>query len=419
MVGRKTRRSRRKGKCSAILKSKSKIAFLALLVFSSILIAETAYSLLVPFNYPTKNLEDKIRLRSMEDRPPIPPEIEGALFSSVLFLDSPINTKQRFEVDLNLLSEVEIDWICEVRLTEDATAHWVNTTFLKYEEVNNIEASLDGQDLSLYIWEYEGVKYYMIPGLNLTERDEVKKYEIRFEIERTLYNTPFVRKPWLFNDNYAKFINFPIGEIPIETGKTSDLSTYKVVFNLPFWTISIRQSGWVDAFVPPKSEWILVNPQYGTYEYMMFEYPIEQEYKKEGNTYFFKTNFSKDNIANTVKIILVPEWQIPIMLLIFLASPFYIPIYAFLEKKKKLESKELNTRSKPYKIAKSLLSLLKLYLGPVFFILSYLLTGGKINIQMISYMGEIVSLNFLGLISIFTYPILAYLIFSKCQKEAK
>lgn len=369
-----------------------------------------------PFNYPTNNLKDITTFRSMEDPPPWPEELSGgSLFSSVQFLECPINAKQRHEVELEILSEVEIEWVVEVRLAEDCRAEWVETRFLRYENVSDLEVFLDGNSLNYYCSEYEGKKYYTIPGFNLTQKGEVKKFEIRFKIERFAFPTPFVRTPLLFNENYAVFINFPLAVIPVQVGNMSDANMFKIKLDLPFRKISMKQSGWMDAFVPPRSEWILVNPDYNTYEYMMFEYPIEQECRNEGNTYFFTTYFSEDNIANLIKVILVPDWRIPGLLLVFLGSPFYIPFFVWVRKKTEKKPNDQEFRSKDgvaWKILGMLRILLKLYIGPLAFVAG-LIIGGAMNPEMLFYMMKITRWGVLGLVLTFIYPVICSLFFYK------
>ena len=392
-----------------------------LYVVSLILIVQTVYSLINPSNYPTSNLENIENLRSMEDPPSLPPSLESASFSSVQFLECPINAKQRFEVDLDILKEVVIKWVCEVRLTgnECAGAEWVETRFLSYEEVNDLEVFVDGQSTNYYCTEYEGKKYYTIPGFNLTEENEIKRFEIYFKIERTAFIYDFAKIPWVFNENYVKFINFPIPVIPVQVHGISDVSAFKIKLGLPFRELLIKQSGWMDAFIPPRSEWILVNPDYGPYKIHLFEYPIEQEREKEGNTYFFKTYFSEENIANLIQIVIVPNWKIPALILLFISSPFYIPLFVLIKKKIKNRSNNQEPFTKKqgmaHRILKIILIPLQLYLGPLTFLLAFLTR--EANVEMFIYMMEIARWGLLGLVLIFLYPIFFSLIFYKWKGE--
>jgi len=386
---------------------------LAFYILSSVLICNTIYCLFNPSNYPTKNFEDMIRLRSMENPPELPEPVEGALFSCVQFVEAPINSRQRFEVDLELLSEVKIEWTYEIRLTKNFTVTWIETKFLSYHKVIDFEVLLDGQSWSYYISEHEGDEYYTINSFNLTEKNEVRKLEANFRIERRTFITPFVKIPWLFNERYAQFINFPIHDIFVQTGNKSDLCILRVNLDLPFQQILIEQSGWMDAFVPPHAEWILTNPKYNTYEYMMFEYPIEQQHKKEGNTYIFETYFSGDNIANIIKVILVPDWKIPVLLLLFLSSPFYIPAFVLFNEKIKVKR---NNAKSAHSLMRIIIMVFELYIGPITFFLTFLI--GDMSPELFLYIIGVTCFGPVGLIFIFVYPTLFSLFYYKWRRPS-
>ena len=78
-----------------------RIAVFALCALSIILIVNILYCIVTPCTYPTNNLKDIVRIRSLENQPPI--------FSSVTFVDVPVNTKQRIVVNLNSLIEIEVN----------------------------------------------------------------------------------------------------------------------------------------------------------------------------------------------------------------------------------------------------------------------------------------------------------------------
>jgi hypothetical protein len=387
---------------------------------SFVLISQTLYSLLLPRDYPTSNLENIENFRSMEEPPSLPPEVmRAALHCSVQFLDCPINSKQRFDVNLDILKEVTIKWVCEVRLTGSGRAEWVETRFLTFEKVNDLEVFLNGQSVNCNCVEYEGVLYYNIPGFNLTEENEIKRLEIQFKVERETFTYDLAKTPWLFNENYSKFINFPIINIPVQVQNRSDLSTFRIKLGLPFRELLIDQSGWMDAFVNPRSEWILTNREYGTYEFHFFEYPIEQEREKEANTYFFKTYFSENNIANLVQMVMVPTWKIPALLVLFVSSPFYIPPFVWVKSKVKDMSGNRQHSSKErdmiYRISKIIIMPLQLYIGPLAFVLAFLIE--KANLELFVYLMEIMRWGLLGLLLVTLYPVFFSLIFYKWKKQ--
>ncbi len=265
---------------------------------------------------------------------------------------------------------------------------------------------------------YEGKEYYTIPGFNLTGENEIRRFEIFFKIERTTFTYDLAKTPLLFDADYVEFINFPIMNIPVQVGHSSDLCTFQIRLNLPFRELLIEQSGWMDAFVPPRSEWPLVNPEYGTYNIHLFEYPIEQEREKEGDTYFFKTYFSEDNIANLIQIVLVPDWKIPVLLLVFLSSPFYVPLFVLI--KRKIQDKlgnqgSMRKQDRTHYVWRIILTTVELYIGPLAFALSFLI--GKANLEMLIYVTEITRWGLLGLGLVFLYPLFFSLLFHKWRGE--
>jgi len=375
------------------------------------LIGETIYSLTNPSNYPTKDLKDIIPLRSASVPESVREEAHkiGADFSSVQFLECAVNSKLTYEVNLNSFIEVECKCIWEVHLTGNCTFEWVETRFLQFEEVSDLKVFLDEKPWNYHLSEYEGEEYYTINGFNLTKIGDVKTFEIDFKVKRTPYPADFTRIPWLFNGKYAQFVNFPMTVTPVQVGNTSDLCKFKVNLGLPFRMILMDdQSGWMDAYVPPESEWVLTNQQYQPY--MMFEYPIEQECEKDGNTYFFKTHFSEDNIANLPKIILVPDIKIPILLLLFLFSPFYIPFFDFLEQKSTKEKPEnQESHSKTRRFGGFLLKICELYFGPLLFVV-FLLVSKETIFEMFPYLTEVMNP---ASWMVFIYPIIFFLFFYK------
>jgi hypothetical protein len=120
-------------------------------VVSLLLTANTIDVLLNPCAYPTSNLGGKVKVRSVENHPPVS--------SSVSFEEAPINSKQTIDAILNSLSKAEIDWTTEVYLTENVTAGCDDFRFLSFEDVTNLRITFDGQPLNYYVSEEEGQKY--------------------------------------------------------------------------------------------------------------------------------------------------------------------------------------------------------------------------------------------------------------------
>jgi hypothetical protein len=388
--------------------------------FSVIMILQTVFCLISPSNYPISNVKERIPLRSRPDLAEAFAEQlknVNASFSSVQFLDCPINAKQQYEYQLKSLAEADATYIVEVHLVDNCTATWTETRFLSFEKVRNLDVSLDGRSLTYFCSEYEGQKYYTIAGFNLTTPDEVKQLKISFTIERIACPANFIKSPWLFNENYSQFINFPVSVIPVERNKESDLSTFKIDFELPYRGILMEQSGWMDAFIPPQSEWILVNPLYNTYNIPMFEYPIEQNFTRDGDTYIFKTHLSQDNIANTITMVTIPDVRIPILLLIFLFSPFYIPTLEWLRSKKGDHDTDIEGYTPRWpNVRRFLSSVVELY-GPILAFVLFII-GGEANLGIFTYMlGITQPLSWLLVL----YPLIFYLVFhrAKVKLESK
>jgi len=393
--------------------------FLMVLLFliSLVLIAQTTYCLLVPANYPTAHLNEVENVRSMENPPTLPPAInESTLFTSVQFLDCPITTRQLAEVSLKDLNDVKVGWYFDLRLTGNGTAQWVDTRFLPKTDVNNLQVTVDGQNINYYITDIEGQKCYTIPGFNLTEVNQVKRFEVHFSFVRYAFQYSFAKIPWIFNGNYVEFVNFPVMNVPLEVNSTSDENTFQITFDLPFREVLTNQSGWVDGFVPPRNEWPWVNSTYG-YRIYFFECPIVQKREVYGNTYSFTTYFSGKNIANLIQMVIIPSWSIPAFLLLFLAAPFYISILELV--RNRLEGQSENGEdSKEITLGKTIKLLLQLYGGPLAFVI-YFILGGKISIPLFSYLVDIVVWNYVGLALILLYPIIYYFVIYKFKASAQ
>jgi len=370
---------------------------------SLVLVGQIMFTVLInPSIYPTNDLENIVSVRSVEGTP----IQDTVVYSSVEFTDAPVNTKQRVEVDIEFLGEVNIKWICEIYLTENASLCYHDYRFLSYEQVNNLQVVLDGRSVDYYHSEYEGKEYYTISGYNLTGKNKINKLEMSFQLERTVNVSEIARIPWIFNKNYAKIIHLPMTNIPVHIGNTSDPSVLSVNANLPFQRILTGQSGWVDTFFPPQHEWEKylkeTYPEFKVYDFPKFEFPIEQECIIHGNTYTFETRFTENNIADRISLVTVPTYGIPIMLSIFLLSPFLIPLLVHSQKK------QFTSQSS---ILRNLLLLLEIYVAFLVLpavVLTFL--ESEFSFSMLSYLLEI--MDPIVLVCIFAYPAIFLLVFN-------
>jgi hypothetical protein len=110
-----------------------------------------------------------------------------------------------------------------------------------------------------------------------------------------------------------------------------------------------------------------------------------------------------------VQIVIIPNSSIPILLLIFLAAPFYIPVFEWL--KNEPEDQPKNKKGpKKITIRKAVKLFFELYAGPLT-IAIYFVIGGEMSLQLIFYLGNIIVGNFLGLALVLLYPIIFYFVF--------
>jgi hypothetical protein len=341
--------------------------------------------------------------------------------SSAEFVDCPINTKLTDEVYLDSFNEAKFHSECEYRLTSNGTIELSEAKFLEFERVSDLEASFDGTSVSCYVTEYEGAKYYVVPSFNLTKVNEIKKFEMSFTYDITARPTFLVRTPLLFNENFAQRINFPLAIIQVQENNESDIATFRVHLDLPFRSIVAEQSGWEDAFVPPQSEWTLVDLGNNTYQYryQLFEYPITQKYQLDGNTYSFTTHFSQQNVANTPSVTLVPDWKVSVLLLLFLSSPFYVPVFVWLQKRKNGSKSDGESRSVGRHIKKFFLMICMLYSILLSFeaMLSLYFFGfsGEVIPQMLLYIIEI--MNPFLLVLVILYPMLFLFLYCRWKRK--
>jgi hypothetical protein len=370
---------------------------LALLVISFFLIIETVSCLVTPYSYPTVNLKDIVNARSIRG------DIldDYVIYSSVEFTDAPVNTKQRIQVNIDSLSEVEIEWTCEMYLVENATLHYNDYRFLSYELVSNLEVYFNGVRVEYNCTEYGGKKYYTVAGYNITDAGKISKLEMHFQIERTVLTSNLTRIPSLFNQNYAKLVHLPITNVPVHTGNLSDLSVLDINFDLPFRRILGGNSGWVDSFVPPEYEWEEYYVRPNVYCFPVFEYPIEQESIEERNTYTYKVRFSEHNIADRISLVIVPNCGIPAIFIIFLLSPCFVPLFVWIHEKRFMVKS---------KIKRNLLVVLEIYSALLALALAVLtFFGGELSWSLFSYVLEIT--NHPLLVLVLLYPALSILFY--------
>lgn len=297
---------------------------------SFFLVIQTIFCLITPFCYPTSNLTDIVPIRTIS-----PYDYDGSkLFSSVEFVNLPINSKQRIEVNLNSLSEITVDWTLEMYLLENITMNYETFRFVEYELVNNLELYYNGIRLEYGYVEQDGEKLYTLPPLEVVGDGRINQLEIHFDIDRTDGDTRLINTPLIFNENYATRLFVPMTVVPVQLGNFSDSNLLRVNFGVPFRRIIIEGSGWVDTYIPPESEWEKYWVTEKVYNFSAFEYPITQEYKQESNVYTFKTIFSEKNIARSIAIVIVPNYSIPAILVLFLLSPIFILLLTWINEKK-------------------------------------------------------------------------------------
>jgi hypothetical protein len=366
------------GKFLKKIKSKTlqhKYCLIALIIvfISAIILIDIASTLIEPLSFPTDNIADIISYRSIVSKD----TGDHRLFSSVGFTEAPINSKQTIKAKLESLTEVNVDWTLEMYLVEKNVVFVYDTyKFLRYDQVINLEVSYNDIPVEYGITELDGEKYYTLYDLNITEVGRITQIGIHFTIERNAINSKLNRIPILFNENYAKIIRLPMTVVPVQLGHESDSNLLRVDLGLPFRRILLENSGWIDSFVPPKDEWgqYLVEPN--NYRFPVFDYPIEQEFKQEENTYVFNTIFSENNIAYSASLVLVPDYSILITLVIFLLSPIFIPFLTWFTEKKIIDEP-------PFKryLAVMLESYGLLSIAP--FLISFF--GGEFNLSLLFY----------------------------------
>lgn len=407
-------RRRKKARSSSESKMRFDVLIWRIIVFSfyiaSIaLIIDTLYSLASPFDYPTSNLQDIVKVRSYTQR--------YDSVSCVRLVEAPMNFRQRYEVNIDMLGEIEFRFNQETYMGESLSPISPIVPYLQFlevEKVHNFEAFLDGEKLDYHISEVEGVRFYKISGFNVTEVDKIYKLQILATVARTPVPALSVRTPRIFNENYAIHLGIPmVGYVPLHIDDTSDLSTLKVDFGVPYRRIVMEMSGWLDHFFPPEDEWETLEEN-GRVVALDFRFPLVQDFEQEGNIYLFSINFSENNNGTGIALYIVPDYQIPALFLLFLFSPFYIPLFEVMRKKSKqpkrkgrarLDRKKSHSRTKSlrHNIGQILFSTFELYSGPILGLLAIIFRTG-ISFALILYIAEITN-PVLSLVIIF-YPAL-------------
>ena len=230
---------------------------------------------------------------------------------------------------------------------------------------------------------------------------------VSFNVERAISNNKFVKIPWVFNENYVQFIKFPAVDIPVGENTTSDESIFKIDFQLPFGQLVTSMSGWVDEFDLPYSYWHFLNST--AYTETMIEYPINQTVYSTENTYYFNTNFSEQNQADSLMITITPNSEVIIFLFPFILSPFYIFVIEYsrnrYEKRKPKDSDAIISIKDFFSLA---------YLPIIGFIIYLTGTIGQF-LSLLAYLEGIISP--LGVI-VFFYPIISVVVLRKtCLKN--
>jgi len=383
----------------------------ALYVFPSILLLDFLICYFPPCTYPTTNLKDIVRVRSLENQPP--------LISSVSFVDVPINTKQRIGVTLDSLIEMDVEYTEEIYLTGYGALTFINTSFLSFEEVLSLTVLFEGRSLDYYCFENEGQKYYVMENFTVIQKEKIYKFEIFSTIKPRIRASKFINTPWIFNENYARVIYLPLAKIAVQTNKSSDLCTISVNMDIPYRRILMDESGWTDLFVCPPyewKEWVIEatffweetgpKPVIRVLPSRSFDYSIEQESRNEKNLYIFSTHFSEDNIASKISLLLIPKVEVILIPLIFLLFPlffnFFYPNFGH-EKNSKMKNNKKKTSEGRTHIIKAISTrIFWLYTGPILSLVGLFVTGTPILV--FGFIREITNPFMFWLILI--YPIL-------------
>lgn len=352
-----------------------------------------------PIDYPARDLAEIIPLRSIAVE--LPEHQMIFLMSSIHFGDAPVNTKLTYEVQQNSLDEASFSIKSEYYLTSAATVLMSNVTCFEFEETQDFEASLDGDVLQCNVTEIGGVKYYVIPELTLTKMNELRVFLVSFRYRTVTNSSNLARIPWLFNEKYMQYINYPLPIIEAQENTTADICEFRIHFDLPLRRVLLQQSGWMDAFVPPESI-ELTDPEKQLFNLRCFEYPITQNCTTIDNGYSFKTYFSKQNVANTPSLALIPDLQVPLLVMFFLSSPFYISITVWIKERLEKRRHASNSDAKKSKSRLQELRYVLLILEVYSFPLLYLGVNFASLLPMVNFLSEI--MKPCCLLFVFAYP---------------
>lgn len=366
-----------------------------LFLISGLLLANTAYYYLNAENFPVGE-SDLTRTRY----DPTNVHIRPSLYSIVGFLPCSVESYIDCEIDLKSMEEVGVKWTQVCHLTDNATTlQLTSITLFPIDYVHDLTLTLNDIQATFFLSNVTGLgQCYTANGFNLTDTGQIETVVTTFNVERAASNNKFVNVPWVFNENYAQFIKFPAINICVEENKTSEESTFKIDYELPFRQLVTGMSGWVDEFDLPFTCWNFyrINSTSVAYSEIFIEYPINQTVDSNGNTYHFKTNFSEQNMADSYMITIIPNSEVILFVIPFMISPFYI-----------LGDHEF----KKYEKVKNLKGFFRLIYG---FGLAYLpiigftlvLTGGIMqSLSLLSYLFGIMSLwGFFVL----AYPLISY-----------
>ena len=381
-----------------------RVPAIVLFSISVVLLTQTLYCFSNAQNYPV-DVSDLTRTRYDVTISPQNREV----YSIPIFLPCPVNSKSTYEITLVSLEETELKCTIVSYLKENCTINWQQTRLLSINETSDLVVTLNGQTLIPFLSDVNGTQFYTVNGFSLTDTSQVETLVISFNIKRALSNNQFIKIPWIFNENYAQYIGFPAFGVPLGENMTSDVNTLKVDFELPFRQLVSSGSGWMDEFDEPSSYWIFINSSAWYEPYV--EYPINQTVEASGNTYYFKTSFSKENVANFCYITIIPNFFVIFLFLYFVASPLFISLIEYginrYGKRKKDSKAKTNTKGYAYLVFSAIG---KYYLTPIIGYVTYGATIGQL-FPLLSYLQGITNLIWAPLI--LGYPLIFYVVLHK------
>lgn len=331
----------------------------ALVLLSLILMANLIDCIIHPMQYPGTTL---VTVNSLSDHFPngVP------VFYSAIFVDEPVNFKERCELNLASTEEGEYKRRFEWYLTrENASFELKELTLGAYENVSNIIVNLNGRNVDCYVSEFNMTdffpqsaiaggqvhNYYWVKGFNLTEIDKMYWLEYTTKETLTLSSSRFIRTPWFFGENYGRYMYLPITNNFIEKNQTSGACIFDVNLGLDMQRIVPECSGWAQIFTIPLEDWDkYYNETTRLCNVPVVWYPLNQSYTIQDNHYTFTAYFSKENIASTIALVIVPDIRILAMFLVFLGAPFYIIGLYFIGKQLARGKRRKHVRSKGNKI---------------------------------------------------------------------